>query len=76
MGFVSALGFAHIDSEISMKCVEPLEPARTLAAARAAIELAGDATSHATSVARIHNAAYASDTAIQALFAGRDDAGA
>ena len=65
MGFVSALGFAHIDSEISMKCVEPLEPARTLAAARAAIELASDATSHATSVARIHNAAYASDTAIR-----------
>lgn len=26
MGFVSALGFAHIDPEISMKCVEPLEP--------------------------------------------------
>jgi ribosomal protein S18 acetylase RimI-like enzyme len=63
MGFVSALGFAHIESEISMKCVEPLEPARTLAAARATIELVGDTTSHAAEVARIHNAAFASDTA-------------
>ncbi len=63
IGFVSALGFAHIESEISMKCVEPLEPAHSLAAARATIEQVGDATSHAAQVARIHNLAFASDAA-------------
>ena len=34
MAFVSAFGFVHLESEIGMKCVEPLQPARTLAAAR------------------------------------------
>jgi ribosomal protein S18 acetylase RimI-like enzyme len=63
MAFVSALAFAHIESDISMKCVEPLEPAHTLAAARATIERLGDAASHAAEVARIHNVAFATDAA-------------
>ncbi len=57
------IAVAHIESEISMKCVEPLEPAHSLAAARATIEQVGDATSHAAQVARIHNLAFASDAA-------------
>ncbi|KWV48862.1 hypothetical protein AS156_17880 [Bradyrhizobium macuxiense] len=65
MAFVTIFGFAHIGSEIGMKCVEPLQPARTLAAARATIERAGDVTACAAEVARIHNAAYASDAAFR-----------
>ena len=65
MAFVAVLGFVHVGSEIGMKCVEPLQPARTLAAARASIERAGDATACAGEVARIHNAAYASDAAFR-----------
>ncbi|WGR98844.1 GNAT family N-acetyltransferase [Bradyrhizobium sp. ISRA443] len=65
MAFVSAFDFVHVGSEIGMKCVEPLQPARTLAAARAAIERAGDVTACAAEVARIHNAAYASDAAFR-----------
>jgi ribosomal protein S18 acetylase RimI-like enzyme len=61
MAFVSMLGFAHVESDISMKCMEPLEPARTLAAARATFERTSDVTGHAAQVARIHNAAFASD---------------
>ena len=65
MAFVSALGFVHIESEIGMKCVEPLEPARTLAAVRATIERVDDPTTRAAEVARIHNTAYASDVAFR-----------
>jgi len=65
MAFVSAFGFVHVGSEIGMKCVEPLQPARTLAAARAAIERASDVTACAAEVARIHNTAYASDAAFR-----------
>jgi ribosomal protein S18 acetylase RimI-like enzyme len=63
MGFVAAFGLVHVGSEIGMKCVEPLQPARTLATARATIERVSDVTACAAEVARIHNAAYASDTA-------------
>ena len=65
MAFVSALGFVHLESEIGMRCVEPLEPARTLAAARFTIERVNDPTTSATEVARIHNAAFASDAAFR-----------
>ena len=65
MAFVSAFGFVHLESEIGMKCVEPLQPARTLAAARATIEQVSDVTACAAEVARIHNAAYASDAAFR-----------
>ncbi|KJC57685.1 hypothetical protein UP10_27995 [Bradyrhizobium sp. LTSPM299] len=65
MAFVSAFGFVHIESEIGMKCVEPLQPARTLAAARATIERVSDVTTCAAEVARIHNAAFASDAAFR-----------
>ncbi|MBR0798626.1 GNAT family N-acetyltransferase [Bradyrhizobium jicamae] len=65
MAFVSAFGFARIESEIGMKCVEPLQPARTLAAARASIERAGDVTACAAEIAHIHNTAYASDAAFR-----------
>lgn len=65
MAFVAVLGFAHIESEIGMKCVEPLQPSRTLAAARASIERISDVTVCAAEVARIHNAAYASDAAFR-----------
>ncbi len=65
MAFVATLGFARIESEIGMKCVEPLQPARTLAAARATIERIIEPTACAAEVARIHNAAYASDAAFR-----------
>ncbi|WP_225713633.1 GNAT family N-acetyltransferase [Bradyrhizobium semiaridum] len=65
MAFVTVFGFVHVGSEIGMKCVEPLQPARTLAAARASIEQVGDVTTCAAEVARIHNAAYASDAAFR-----------
>ncbi|MEN3346965.1 MAG: mycothiol synthase [Bradyrhizobium sp.] len=65
MAFVAALGFVHVESEIGMKCVEPLQPARTLAAARASIGRVDDVTTCAAEVARIHNAAYASDAAFR-----------
>jgi ribosomal protein S18 acetylase RimI-like enzyme len=57
--FASILGFAHIESEISMKCTEPMPPIRTRD--RVAIERAGDASAYAAQVARIHNLAYAGD---------------
>jgi GNAT superfamily N-acetyltransferase len=60
MAFVSALGFAHTESEISMKCIEPMAPPRNNASDRT-IERAGDASAHAAEVARIHNMAYAAD---------------
>ena len=65
MAFVAAFRFVHVESEIGMKCVEPLQPARTLAAARATIEQVSDVTACAGEVARIHNAAYASDAAFR-----------
>ena len=65
MAFVAIFGFVHVESEIGMKCVEPLQPARTLAAARASIERADDVAACAADVARIHNAAYASDAAFR-----------
>jgi mycothiol synthase len=65
IAFVTALGFVHIESDIAMRCVEPLQPARTLAAARAVIERVADPTLCATDVARIHNAAFASDAAFR-----------
>jgi len=65
MAFVATFGFVHLESEIGMKCVEPLQPARTLAAARATIEQVSDVTACAAEVARIHNAAYASDAAFR-----------
>jgi ribosomal protein S18 acetylase RimI-like enzyme len=65
MAFVAVFGFIHVASEIGMKCVEPLQPARTLAAARATIERVADVTACAAEVARIHNAAYASDAAFR-----------
>jgi ribosomal protein S18 acetylase RimI-like enzyme len=65
MAFVSALGFVHVESEIGMRCVEPLETTRTLAAVRVAIERINDPVSSATEVARIHNVAFASDAAFR-----------
>ena len=56
--FVTSLGFAHVESEIDMKCVNLIAPAATGMTAGIAIERARDATIHATEVARIHNAAY------------------
>jgi len=63
MAFASALGFTHVESEISMKCTEPMQPARTRD--RVAIERAGDAAAHAAQVARIHNLAYAGNTSFR-----------
>ena len=63
MEFVSALGFAHLESEISMRCTEPMEPVP--AAGRVAVERAGDATPYAADVARIHNLAYAADASFR-----------
>src|SRR5258708_4219272 len=63
MEFVSALGFAHLESEISMRCTEPMEPVQ--AAGRVAVERAGDAAPYAADVARIHNLAYAADASFR-----------
>jgi ribosomal protein S18 acetylase RimI-like enzyme len=65
MAFVAAFGFVHVESKIAMKCVEPLQPARTLATARATIERVSDVTTCAAEVAHIHNAAFASDAAFR-----------
>lgn len=65
MAFVATLGFVPIESEIGMKCVEPLDPARTPDVARVGIERVQDPASRATEVARIHNAAFASDASFR-----------
>jgi len=65
MAFASVLGFAHTESEISMKCTEPMQPALGHAADHTAIERVADATAHAAAVARIHNLAYAGNASFR-----------
>ena len=68
MAFVAALGFSHIESEISMKCTEPMLPDEGNIAERVAIERAGDATPYAADIARTHNLAYAADASFRPYF--------
>ena len=69
MAFVAALGFSHVESEISMKCTEPMPPAEGNIAERVAIERAGDAAPYAADIARIHNRAYATDASFRSYSA-------
>jgi mycothiol synthase len=62
--FLEGLGFAHIESECTMRCsaLKPLAPALTDGAVVERIEVPPDA---ADDVTRLHNAAFASDVAFR-----------
>ena len=59
--FLTQLGFSHIESEIGMKCARLSPPARCAAVMGATFERASDYAHLTADIARIHNAAYASD---------------
>jgi N-acetylglutamate synthase-like GNAT family acetyltransferase len=67
MAFASAFGFVHIESEITMGCTQLLPPKVDLASSNILIEAVSNVADHASEIARIHNAAYASDAAFRPL---------
>jgi mycothiol synthase len=62
--FLNALGFTHIESEISMRCTE-LVPHHSNPTFPVSMARVTDAPSYARHLASIHNAAYRHDAAFQ-----------
>lgn len=68
VAFLEAFGFSHIESEISMGCSSLTKLARS-SSADVSIERVETPLENAEDVARIHNAAFASDVAFRAYTA-------
>ncbi|WNJ92471.1 GNAT family N-acetyltransferase [Bosea sp. 685] len=64
LAFLGALGFGHIESEISMRCSTLTAPPAAQAEGFSLVRVAAPAD-HAVDIARIHNAAFASDAAFR-----------
>jgi mycothiol synthase len=65
IAFMSALGFTHLESEITMRCECLVQPPTRASREGVAFEKASDNGRYADDVARIHNAAYASDVSFR-----------
>ena len=64
LAFLENLGFSHIESEISLLCFS-LPPPRVAHLAGISLERVANPPAYAEDVARIHNAAFASDVAFR-----------
>jgi ribosomal protein S18 acetylase RimI-like enzyme len=65
IAFVSAFGFTHLESEITMRCECLVQPAPRAGTKGVSFEKASDNARYADEIARIHNAAYASDVSFR-----------
>lgn len=64
LAFLNSLGFSHIESEISQRCLF-LKAPRSICLAGLSLERVANPPAYAHDIARIHNAAFASDVAFR-----------
>jgi mycothiol synthase len=69
VAFVAALGFEHLESEITMRCTHLAGLERVGRAKDATFERVGDVAGFASEIARIHNEAYESDASFRRVSA-------